>query len=102
MIIAGLYGSDALTDVTAQSSSDNVVGVTATKTGLKFYSADLLVEPLEGTHQYLSDLYNSPISGSWFVLTFGTDTSLTTERGWDNVTGFGAPNGLNFINAAAR
>jgi subtilase family serine protease len=35
------------------------------------------------------------------VLSFGTDTSLTVTRGWDNVTGFGTPNGMAFIEAAA-
>ena len=35
------------------------------------------------------------------IITFGTDSSLTVTQGWDNVTGFGAPNGLPFIEAAA-
>ena len=48
-----------------------------------------------------SGLYNSEISTRWLVITFGTDTSLTTRPGWDNVTGVGTPNGLAFINAIA-
>jgi hypothetical protein len=36
------------------------------------------------------------------VITFGTDTSLTTGPGWDNVTGVSTPNGLNFINAITQ
>jgi hypothetical protein len=44
-------------------------------------------------------MYNSPFSTRWFVLTFGTDTSLTTAPGWDNVTGLGTPNGLKFVQA---
>jgi hypothetical protein len=32
-----------------------------------------------------------------FAITFGADTSLTVGEGWDNVTGFGEPNGLPFI-----
>jgi len=31
------------------------------------------------------------------VLSFGTDSSLTVTQGWDNVTGYGEPNGLPFI-----
>jgi hypothetical protein len=33
------------------------------------------------------------------VLTFGTDSSLVTAPGWDNVTGVGTPNGQAFVNA---
>ena len=32
-----------------------------------------------------------------FGVTFGADTSLTVGPGWDNVTGYGEPNGLPFI-----
>jgi subtilase family serine protease len=32
-----------------------------------------------------------------FALSFGTDSSLTVTTGWDNVTGWGEPNGLPFI-----
>jgi hypothetical protein len=49
------------------------------------------------TKNFVSAIYNSPFSTRWFVLTFGTDTSLTTGVGWDNVTGLGTPNGLAFI-----
>jgi subtilase family serine protease len=34
-----------------------------------------------------------------FGITFGADTSLTVGPGWDNVTGYGEPNGLPFIQA---
>jgi hypothetical protein len=48
----------------------------------------------------VSALYNGT-STKWYVLTFGTDTSLTTGPGWDNVTGLGTPNGANFVSAVA-
>jgi subtilase family serine protease len=64
-------------------------------------TADSLASPLGNTTTYYSALYNSPFSTRWFVITFGTDTSLTTNAGWDNVTGVGTPNGLAFINAVA-
>jgi subtilase family serine protease len=34
------------------------------------------------------------------AISFGVDTSLTVSPGWDNVTGFGVPRGLIFIEAA--
>ncbi len=34
-------------------------------------------------------------------LSFGSDSSLMAMPGWDDATGFGVPNGLSFINAAA-
>jgi subtilase family serine protease len=86
--------ADAITDVTAESSPNNVTG----KIDGKPISADALAAPLGNTTSYFSALYNSPFSTRWFVLTFGTDSSLTTGPGWDNVTGLGTPNGLSFIN----
>src|SRR5205814_2845185 len=50
-------------------------------------SADALSTPQEPTNLYVSALYHSPFSTRWFVLTFGTDSSLSTNPGWDNVTG---------------
>ncbi|MEI9985640.1 MAG: hypothetical protein WDN69_22130 [Aliidongia sp.] len=37
--------------------------------------------------------------GNSFAVSFGADTSLTVGPGWDNVTGYGQPNGLPFIQA---
>jgi subtilase family serine protease len=34
------------------------------------------------------------------AISFGVDLPLTVEPGWDNVTGFGVPRGLEFIEAA--
>jgi hypothetical protein len=31
------------------------------------------------------------------AVSFGTDSSLTVTPGWDDVTGWGEPNGLHFI-----
>src|SRR5215470_7705092 len=87
----------AVTDVPATSSPNNVTGVINGDP----QSADSLAQPLENTTSYFSALYNSPFSTRWFVITFGTDSSLTTGPGWDNVTGVGTPNGTNFVNALA-
>ncbi len=67
-----------------------------------FESAATLAAPLDGTVLYVSALYNSPSSTRWDVFTFGTDSSLATGPGWDDVTGLGTPNGLPFINAVVR
>ena len=42
--------------------------------------------------------YESIWSPGLYTVTFGTDSSLSTNKGWDNVTGVGTPNGANFIN----
>jgi subtilase family serine protease len=91
----------AVYDVLAVSSPDNVTGSITDSGGTTLYSANNLAAPLENTTSFFSALYNSPFSTRWFVLTFGTDTSLTTGPGWDNVTGVGTPNGVNFVNAIA-
>jgi subtilase family serine protease len=87
----------ALYDVVGVTSPTNVTGVINGSP----VSADDLAAPLGITVDYYSALYNSPSSTRWFVITFGTDTSLVTTPGWDNVTGVGTPNGWNFVNALA-
>ncbi len=77
--------------------SFGVVGTTSG--GTTNVTADQLAAPLQNTTQYYSAVYNSPLSTRWFVLTFGTDSSLVTAPGWDNVTGVGTPNGQAFVNA---
>ena len=88
----------AVSDILAVSSPNNVTGVI---NGTTIETADDLAAPLDGTTSYYSAFYNSPFSTRWFVITFGTDTSLTTGPGWDNVTGVGTPDGWNFVNALA-
>ncbi|MBB5339791.1 S53 family peptidase [Tunturiibacter gelidoferens] len=67
-----------------------------------FESQSALAQPLENTKLFVSALYNSPSSTRWDVLTFGTDSSLVTGPGWDNVTGLGTPNGATFINDVVK
>jgi subtilase family serine protease len=86
----------AVTDVVPFSSPNNATGVI---NGSTIESADFLAGPLDGTTQYYSALFQSPTSTRWDVFTFGTDSSLKTTTGWDNVTGVGTPNGGNFVNA---
>ncbi|HEX2350582.1 MAG TPA: S53 family peptidase, partial [Ktedonobacterales bacterium] len=91
--------SSALYDVTALGSSNNVSGSITDSNGTTAVSADQLAAPLDGTTSYISAFYNSPFSTRWYVITFGTDSSLQTGAGWDDVTGVGTPNGANFVNA---
>jgi len=85
--------------VTALGSSNNVSGSITDSNGTTAVSADQLAAPLDGTTSYISAFYNSPFSTRWYVITFGTDSSLQTGAGWDDVTGVGTPNGANFVNA---
>jgi len=64
-----------------------------------FESANALAQPEGKTKLYVSALFQSSTSTRWDVFTFGTDSSLFTAPGWDNVTGLGTPNGLPFIQA---
>jgi len=103
-LVYGLPAS-AVTDIIPVGSANNVTGLIDGSP----VSADDLAKTgvfngpptLFNTTTYYSALYNSPFSTRWFVITFGTNTSLTTNPGWDNTTLVGTPNGLAFINAIA-
>ena len=99
-----VYGlpSSATDDIVPVGSKDDVTGVIQTSTGNIVLTAPELVPPLENTTTFYSAIYNSPFSTRWFVLSFGTDSSLTTAPGWDNVTGVGAPTGMPFLNAVVH
>ena len=63
-------------------------------------SKEDLAQPLDNTRKFYSALYQGS-STRWYVLTFCTDSSLTTGPGSDNVTGLGTPNGKAFGDAVA-
>ncbi|HKW17303.1 MAG TPA: S53 family peptidase [Terriglobales bacterium] len=96
--------SSAIKDVTPPVFSPfNVTGIILNPPNPpQFESAKALAQPLENTKFFLSTLFNSPNSTRWDVITFGTDSSLTVNFGWDNVTGLGTPNGEDFIKAVLR
>jgi subtilase family serine protease len=96
-----VYGlpSNAVTDVVPVSAPTNANGTITTSSGTITVTAEQLAAPLHNTTVFYGALFNSPSSTRWDVLTFGTDSSLTTAVGWDNVTGVGTPNGLAFVNA---
>lgn len=93
--------SSEITDIRPPvNSSTNPAGTVFDSTSATFYSANTLAAPLETDEPFFSGIDDLG-GGEDVVVTFGTDSSLTIARGWDNVTGYGTPNGLNFINAAA-
>lgn len=98
---------NAITDVNVEPLSTllNVNGVILNPPSpIVFESAPYLAQPLENTPPFgfVSALYQSSVSTRWDVFTFGTDSSLTTGPGWDNVTGLGSPNGEAFINEVVK
>jgi subtilase family serine protease len=98
-----LQGTAAITDVQPPSAgllAANVTGSITDSSGTTSYSAADLAQPLGvPANDFLSALYNSPFSTRWFTLTFGTDTSLQTRVGWDEITGVGTPNSAALVNA---
>jgi len=98
-----LYGlpAGAITDVLAVDGPDNVSGSTHTPPAppVNYSSAELLA-PVQNSTDFIGALYNGT-STRWYAISFGTDSSLTTGPGWDNVTGLGTPNGASFVSAVA-
>src|SRR5262249_6607762 len=92
---ARLYdlNNSAIVDVKAFGSRDNVTGVIRDAGGASVYSAAELAAPLQNLPDFYSALYNSPFSTRWFVLTFGTDSTLAVTDGYDLATGLGTPDG---------
>lgn len=67
-------------NVPASAASNNVTGtIFDPPTPPQHFSADALATPQEPTRQYVSALFHSPTSTRWDVLTFGTDSSLSTN-----------------------
>ena len=62
----------------------------------KYTHLDLFSDVLDSTTVFASALFAN-LPGGGEAIAFGLDTSLTVTAGWDNVTGFGEPNGLPFI-----
>jgi subtilase family serine protease len=97
----------AITDVNVDRDDTlfNVTGLILNPPAVPvFESAPFLAQPLENTSPvgFVSALFQSASSTRWDVFTFGTDTSLTTGPGWDNVTGLGTPNGEAFVNEVVK
>lgn len=88
-----------ITDVVATSplTDFDATGSVLDAGGTHFYSATgLFAGLLYSTKTFPSAIWNID-NGLALALSFGTDSSLTVAPGWDNVTGFGEPNGLPFV-----
>ena len=99
--VAGLQKGE-ITDVvdTSDLSTDSLSGTITDSNGTTSYSTNALFAgqiPSIAQTNFLAAITNLHQLHSAFAVTFGADTSLTVEEGWDNVTGFGEPNGLPFI-----
>jgi subtilase family serine protease len=88
-----------ITDVLPTSSlvKSDAAGTIYNSKGAKSYSADGLFSGLLYSQAKFASAVWPLDSEDASVISFGTDTSLTVTPGWDNVTGFGEPNGLPFI-----
>jgi len=91
--------SNAISDIVPEGSPLDAAGIINDGKKPIFEGPYQLVMP-ETPVPFLSGLVEGS-DGAWFVISFGTDTSLSTNRGWDNVTGLGTPNALQFVNAYA-
>lgn len=99
--VAGLQKGD-VTDVvdTSDLSPDSLSGTIVDQNGSTSYSTNALFAgqtPSLAQTNFLAAITNLHQLHSAFAVTFGADSSLTVGEGWDNVTGFGEPNGLHFI-----
>jgi subtilase family serine protease len=100
-VVAGLQKGE-ITDVldTSDLSADSLSGTILDENGSTFYSTNALFAqnfPSIAQTNFLAAITNLHNLHSAFALTFGADSSLIVGEGWDNVTGFGEPNGLPFI-----
>jgi len=92
--------SSAITDVTEVTSRNNVSGLIRDPYDSPEIPSDLAA-PLQNLPSFYSALFNSS-SGSWWVMTFGTDASLPVGPGYDLATGLGTPNPPRFVDALAH
>ncbi len=89
-LVAQYANTPAITDIVPPTPQFNVQGAVLDSKGLTNYSADALGAP-ENSNTYLGALYHGT-SGSYYDLTFGTDSALAVTQGYDQVTGWGSLN----------
>ena len=82
-------------DIVPVTSKTNVTGSIQDSNGTtKYTAAQLAKNPTEPFVSALWDIFN--LEETTFLLSFGTDLGLHTNKGWDNVTGVGTPNAQAF------
>jgi subtilase family serine protease len=100
-LIAGL-SSSGLVDVVPNPSPTNVSGIVFDSNGSSFYNSQSLFSGVLTSNQNLFTAVWPFDASDSAAFGWGPDTSLTVTPGWDNVTGYGTPYGLAFINAVAK
>jgi subtilase family serine protease len=91
-----------VTDIVPVSFPHGVTAAITDTNGTTDYSTlDLFSGAIPHHQKFVGSLWIFGNPRNAFSLGFGLDTSLTVTDGWDNATGFGTPDGLAFINAAA-
>ncbi len=88
------------------ASKSNLSGTVGLASAPTFYDAAALLDlPASQPNGFVGTgvTITSPAAGigALFDLSFGTDSSLIAYPGWDDATGYGVPNGLAFVRAAA-
>jgi subtilase family serine protease len=82
-------------DIVPVTSATNVTGSITDSSGTRKYSAKQLAgKPRVEFVSALWDYYSEQDTA--LVISFGTDSTLKTGTGWDNVTGVGTPNAQAF------
>ncbi len=100
--------SGAIQDVLPLMSPTSPVGGILDAKGFQTYTPFQIFSGGTGTEAgFTSAVWNlSGLSTTgvplYYDLGFGLDGSLTVTSGWDNVTGYGTPYGLPFLNAVAK
>ncbi len=93
--------SSGLLDVQPIADTTNVTGTITDANGTTAYTSDDLFGTAGAQRGFRTALF-----GNGFIaelgIAFDLDTSLTTAQGWDNVTGFGTPIGMDFLNAVTK
>jgi subtilase family serine protease len=101
-LLPSLQGA-AMTDIVPLTAQDPKM--TATLDGKPLTTPDVTPDALALLAQGVDNIEQifvvRPIL-SMTIFTYGLDTSLTTATGWDNVTGYGEPNGNAFLVALAK
>jgi subtilase family serine protease len=92
----------AITDVLPYYPLGNVTAdIRESATASTFYHSWDIVGIPKGTPFY-SAIWDIPdFQDTTYIISFGTDSSLTVTKGWDNVTGLGTPNAKVFADAFA-
>jgi subtilase family serine protease len=99
-IVAAL--TTGVTDIVPATTAQNVGGEVETRQGSITYTTQDLFGPFTpGAQPYPATITNQSQAAESFVLGFSLDTTLEVAKGWDNATGYGTPDGLAFIKAAA-